>query len=157
MKTSTLFGLGAIVLVLQATGHTLGGVIFYRAHTPAEADVIHAMQASRVAVEGVIRSLWDFYYGWGLAVGVLNYVLAGVAWATGRLSRQPGGEIGLLTLLLVAGSLGQTLLCLRYFFALPVILTLLGAILCGTGWFVHHRQRPRRGPLESGGPQAVAG
>jgi len=140
MKASTLFGIGALVLVLQATGHTLGGVIFYRAHTPAEEDVIRAMQASHVAVEGVTRSLWDFYYGWGLAVGLFNYVLAGVAWATGRLSRQPEGEIWPLTLLLVAGCLGQTLLCLRYFFALPVILTLLGAALCAAAWFLHRRK-----------------
>lgn len=140
MKAVTFFRLGALVLLLQATGHTLGGVVFYHAHSPAEADVIGAMQASRIAVQGVTRSLWDFYYGWGLAVGALGYVLAGVAWATGRLSRQTESELGPLTLLLVAGCLSQALLSVRYFFALPVILNLLGALFCGTAWFFHRRQ-----------------
>ena len=139
MKAVTFFRLGAVILLLQATGHTLGGVVFYHAHTPAEAAVIGAMQSSRIAVQGVTRSLWDFYYGWGLAVGALSYVLAGVAWATGRLSRQTEVEIGPLAFLLLAGCLSQTLLCLRYFFALPAILTLLGAVFFGIAWFLHRR------------------
>ena len=134
MKPSTLFYLGAVVLFLQATGHTLGGVIFYRPHTPAEAGVIAAMQSSQVVLMGVTRSLWDFYYGWGLAVGALAYVLAGVAWATGRLSRQPDAKIGPLAALIVAACLAQILLCVRYFFALPAALMLLAAILCSAAW-----------------------
>jgi hypothetical protein len=141
MKPVTLFRLAAVVLLLQATGHTLGGVILYRAHTPAEADVISAMRASRIAVQGVTRSLWDFYYGFGLAVGLLTYVLAGVAWATGRLARRGETEIGPLTLFLLAGSLAQALLCVRYFFALPLILNLTAAILCGAAWWLHYRRQ----------------
>jgi hypothetical protein len=141
MKPSTLFRLAAIVLLLQATGHTLGGVILYRAHTPAETEVINAMQASRIAVRGATRSLWDFYYGFGLAVGFLTYALAGVAWATGRLARTAESEIGPLTLCLVVGCGSQALLCVRYFFALPAILNLTAAFLCGAAWWIYHRRQ----------------
>jgi hypothetical protein len=147
MKPIMLFRLAAIVLFLQATGHTLGGVILYHAHTPAEAEVISAMQASRIDVRGATRSLWDFYYGFGLAVGFLTYVLAGVAWAAGRLARRSDSEIGLLALCLVAGCLSQALLCVRYFFALPIILNLTAALLCGAAWWVYHRRQDSAGAV----------
>lgn len=135
MKASLLYRLGAIVLFLHATGHTLGGVIFYRAHTPAEAQVIHAMQDSRIDMMGVTRSLWDFYYGWGLAVGALSFVLAGVVWFLSRRATRASAETGLLVALVIAGCLSQTALCVRYFFALPAVLTALAALLCGVAWW----------------------
>jgi hypothetical protein len=138
MKPSTLYRLGALVLLFHATGHTFGGVVFYHAHTPAEASVIQAMQASRVDIMGVTRSLWDFYYGWGLAVGALSYVLAGMVWMLGRPAARPAEDLGGLTALAIAGCLSQTLLCVRYFFLLPALLTLSAAILCGVAWL---RQR----------------
>ena len=47
MKPSLLFRLSAVVLFLYATGHTLGGVILYRPHSPAEADLISAARRAR--------------------------------------------------------------------------------------------------------------
>lgn len=139
MKPTLLFRLGAITLLLQATGHTLGGVIFYHAHNAAEAAVIDAMRSSRVEVQGVVRSLWDFYYGWGLAVGALSYALAGIAWALGSLSLNPHAKTGQFTFWTVVGCILQIGLCMRYFFALPVMLLSLAALFCAAGWWRHRR------------------
>jgi len=141
MRKPTLWlRLAAIIMLLQATGHTLGGVIFYRAHTPAEAAVMQAMQSSEVHVAGVTRSLWEFYYGWGLAVGALAYVLAGLAWVTGGLVQRVPIGLDPLFFLLIAGSLSQTALSLRYFFALPAGLTAAAALACAIGWMLYRKR-----------------
>jgi hypothetical protein len=150
MKASALLRAAAIVLLLHSLGHTLGGVVFYRPHSSAEASVIAAMQSSRVTAGGSTRSLWDFYYGSGLAVGVLSFMLAGIVWTLARLARMPGAHLGTFLVWIIAGCLLQVALCLRYFFVLPALLLLAAAGLCGAAGWVQLSTRRLSPPASDG-------
>ncbi len=136
MNPSLLLKIGAIILLLYATGHTLGAVIFYRPHTPEETAVIDSMKSYHVPMKaGSNRTLWDFYYGFGLAVGILNYVLAGFAWVLAAQAARNVPGAGLLALILALGCLAQTYLSWRYFFLIPLVMSLAAALVFAAAWF----------------------
>ena len=129
MNPSLLLKIGAVILLLYSTGHTFGAVVFYRAHTPEEASIIDSMKAYRVPLKaGSSRTLWDFFYGFGLAVGLLNYALAAIAWIAARQPGQANAIVGPISLVLAAACLSQTYLSWRHFFMIPLLMSLVAAL-----------------------------
>ena len=137
MNPSLLLKIGAIILLLYSTGHTFGAVVFYRAHSPEEAAIINSMKAYHVPLKvSSARTLWDFFYGFGLAVGFLNYALAAIAWIAARQAGQAGPFVGQISLILACACLSQTYLSWRYFFMMPLLLSLAAALLFIIAYFV---------------------
>jgi hypothetical protein len=136
MNPSILLKIGAVVLLLYATGHTLGAVILYKPHAPEEAAVIDSMKNYHVPMKsGSNRTLWDFYYGFGLAVGLLNYVFAALAWVVAVQAAKNFPGVGPLALVLAGACLCQTWLCWRYFFAIPLVMSLVAGLIFVAAWF----------------------
>ena len=137
MNPSLLLKIGAIILLLYSTGHTFGAVVFYRAHSPEEAAIIDSMKDYHVPLKvSSARTLWDFFYGFGLAVGFLNYALAAIAWIAARQAGQSGTFVGHICLILAAACLSQTYLSWRHFFVMPLLLSLAAALLFIGAYFV---------------------
>jgi hypothetical protein len=137
MNPSLLLKIGAIILLLYSTGHTFGAVVFYRAHSPEEAAIIDSMKDYHVPLKvSSARTLWDFFYGFGLAVGFLNYALAAIAWIAARQAGQAGPFVAHISLILAAASLSQTYLSWRHFFVMPLLLSLAAALLFIGAYFV---------------------
>jgi hypothetical protein len=129
MNASLLLKIGAIILFVYSTGHTFGAVIFYRAHSPEEAAIMDSMKGYRVPLKvSSARTLWDFFYGFGLAVGFLNYALAAIAWIAARQAAQSAPFVGPISLILTAACLSQTYLSWRYFFKMPLLMSLVAAL-----------------------------
>jgi hypothetical protein len=130
MNPSLLLKLGAIVLLLYSTGHTFGAAMFYRAHSPEESAIIDLMKSYHVPLKvSSARTLWDFFYGFGLAVGFLNYALAAIAWIAARQAGQAGTLVGQTSLVLAGACLSRTYLSWRHFFMMPLVLSLAAALL----------------------------
>jgi hypothetical protein len=129
MNPSLLLKIGAIILFVYSTGHTFGAVVFYRAHSPEEAAIIDSMKDYHVPLKvSSARTLWDFFYGFGLAVGFLNYALAAIAWIAARQAGQACPFVGHISLVLAAACLSQTYLSWRYFFMMPLLLSSVAAL-----------------------------
>ncbi len=136
MNPSLLLKIGAVILFLYSTGHTFGAVVFYRAHTPEEAAIIESMKAYHVPLKvSSARTLWDFFYGFGLAVGILNYALAAIAWIAARQVGQANSLIAPLCLILAAACVSQTVLSWRYFFLMPLVLSLAAGLVFVATYF----------------------
>jgi hypothetical protein len=136
VNPSLLLKIGAVILILYSTGHTFGAVIFYRPHSPEEASIIDSMKSYHVPLKvSSARTLWDFFYGFGMAVGVLNYALAAIAWVAARQVGQVNSGIGPISLILAFACLAQTYLCWRHFFLVPLILSLLAALIFAAAYF----------------------
>ena len=137
MNPSLLLKIGTIILLLYSTGHTLGAVLFYRPHTPEEAAIIDSMKSYHVPLKtSSARTLWDFYYGFGLAVGFLNYALAAFAWvAAVQVSKGNAAAVGPICWILAIACLSQSYLSWRYFFIFPLALSLLAAIVFIAAYF----------------------
>ena len=88
MKTSVLYRVAAVLLVLFAAGHNIG---FRRVDPRWRADaVVGAMQTTRFAVGSFGRTYWDFYAGFGFFVTAFLLFAAVLAWQRGS----PGNKEG---------------------------------------------------------------
>jgi hypothetical protein len=119
MKASLLYRIASILLVLFALGHTLG---FQRVDPRWKLDsIIAALRSAHFEVQGLTRTYWDFYVGFGLFVTVLLLFAAVLAWQLGGLSKEHLAAMPVVTWSLAACFAVVTLLSWKYFFILPVI------------------------------------
>ncbi len=89
MTTTLLLRISAVISLLFAVGHSLGGL--KRWSPIGETEVLKSMETVRFDTMGVSRSYLDFYlgFGWSLSVGMLLqsallWQLASVARADAR-------------------------------------------------------------------------
>jgi hypothetical protein len=125
MSATLLYRIASIVLVLFASGHTLG---FRRVHPAWKIDVVADMKSHSFAVQGFTRTYWDFYVGFGFFVSLLLLFAAVLAWQLGGLPREQLRQMALLTWSFAICSVGIAALSWRYFFAAPATFSTLLAV-----------------------------
>ena len=119
MNSAVLYRISAVLLVLFAGGHTIG---FRRVDPRWGIDsIISGMQTTRFDVQGLSRTYWGFYVGFGLFVTVLLLFAAALAWQLGRLPADVLRAMPLATWGFALSFLAVTYLSWRYFFPAPVI------------------------------------
>jgi hypothetical protein len=123
LKASTFYRIAAVLILLFAIGHTVG---FLQADPSWGVDSLLAlMKSTHFGIQGFSRSYWDFFLGFGFFVTVFLLFAAVLAW-------QLGG-VALETLVRMRGIAWAFALCFaaitvlswRYFFAIPIVLSLL--------------------------------
>lgn len=119
MSSAILYRISAVLLVLFAGGHTIG---FRRVDSRWGIDsVVSGMRTIRFDVQGMSRSYWGFYVGFGLFVTVLLLFAAVLAWQLGRLPVEVLHAMPLLTWGFALSFVAVSYLSWRYFFPAPVI------------------------------------
>ena len=119
MKASIFYRIASVLLVLFAVGHTLG----FRQTQPSWGvdSLVASMRTIHFDVQGLSRSYWDFYVGFGLFVTVFLLFAAVLTWQMGGL---PAG-----TLAAMRGPAWALVICFavitamtwRYFFIVPMV------------------------------------
>jgi hypothetical protein len=119
MKASLLYRIASVLLILFALGHTVG---FRRVDPRWGVDsMIGALRSTHFDVQGLNRTYWDFYTGFGLFVTVLLVFLAVLSWQLGGLPKESILVMPVVTWGLVACFVLVTFLSWKYFFAVPMI------------------------------------
>ena len=119
MSSAAFYRISAALLVLFAGGHTIG---FRRVDPRWGIDaVVAGMQTIRFDVQGLSRTYWGFYVGFGLFVTVLLLFAAVLAWPLGRLPAEVLHAMPLVTWGFALSFIAVTYLSWRYFFPAPVI------------------------------------
>lgn len=119
MKASLLYRIGSVLLILFALGHTLG---FRRVDPRWGVDsIIAALRSTHFDVQGLNRTYWDFYVGFGLFVTILLVFVAVLSWQLGGLSKESLSLMPLVTWGLAACFILVTFLSWKYFFLVPTI------------------------------------
>jgi hypothetical protein len=119
MKASLLYRIASVLLILFALGHTVG---FRRVDPRWGVDsIIGALRSTHFDVQGLNRTYWDFYTGFGLFVTVLLIFLAVLSWQLGGLPKESILVMPVVTWGLVACFVLVTFLSWKYFFAVPMI------------------------------------
>src|SRR6266566_362114 len=86
MKASLLYRIASVLLILFALGHTLG---FRRVDPRWGVDsIIGALRSTHFDVQGLNRTYWDFYIGFGLFVTVLLVFVAVLSWQLGSVPKE---------------------------------------------------------------------
>jgi hypothetical protein len=119
MKTSLLYRIASVLLILFALGHTLG---FRRVDPRWGVDsIIAALRSTQFDVQGLNRNYWDFYTGFGLFVTVLLVFVAVLSWQLGSLPKESLLAMRVVTWGLAVCFVVVTFLSWKYFFVVPII------------------------------------
>lgn len=119
MKASLLYRISSVLLILFALGHTLG---FRRVDPRWGVDsIIGALRSTHFDVQGLNRTYWDFYTGFGLFVTVLLVFIAILSWQLGGLPKESLLAMPVVTWGLAACFVVVTFLSWKYFFMVPII------------------------------------
>ncbi len=127
MTKSVLFlRIAAAVTFTQAVLHTIGGVFSDPDPGPG-AVAVAAMKTNQFLLMGHMRSYWDFYHGFGLAISISLAAEALVFWQLSTLAKKDARRLRpILATFLVAYAV-IAVIAYAYLFVGPVITEILVA------------------------------
>jgi hypothetical protein len=139
MKASVFYRIAAILLLLFATGHTLG----FRQSDPAWGvdALLASMRSIHFDIQGFNRSYWDLFQAAGFSVGVLYVFAAILAWQLGSL---PAANLAIMR-----GTVWAFALCFaaisvvswKYLFILPIAFSIVITLCLTAGAWLSAKQR----------------
>jgi len=118
MRSSLLYRIAAVLLLLFAVGHTLG----FRESDPTWGvdALLASMRSIHFDVQGFSRTYWDLFVAAGFSVGILYLFAAVLAWQLGGLPPKTLAAMR-VTLWVFALCFGCiTIVSWRYLFIIPV-------------------------------------
>jgi len=130
------FRLASYVLVIFALGHTLGAVV-QTPHFGEESDtVVSAMKFTYVKVQGVDRTWYGFYRGFGILVAVFFVFSAVLTWHLGGMTTADRRRFAAVTWALFLAYVVSVTVSWKYFFPVPLSFSIALVILLG--WAAIH-------------------
>jgi hypothetical protein len=126
VSPSLPYRIASVLLALFGLGHQFG---FRRVDPRWGVDsAIGALKATQFQVQGMTRTYWDFFSGFGFFVTVLLFFAAILAWQLGGLAKETLRSLGLVTWAFAVAFVVITLLTWRYFFIAPLVFSSLVAL-----------------------------
>jgi hypothetical protein len=124
VNTTLLLRIASVIALLFAVGHTMGSP-----WTPTEelgpASVVEAMKSVSFDVMGSNRSYWEFYFGFGVSISVYMFAQAALLWLLAALAKTQSAAVRPFVVVLLASYAANGLVAWRYFFALPLVLSVI--------------------------------
>jgi hypothetical protein len=127
MKPSILLRIAAILTLLYAAGHTMG-MPWTPSTGPQQSALIEQMKSNPFEVMGSVRTYWDFYFGFGVAISAYLVVQAVVLWLLAPLASGNALQLRpIIAAFLIAFAVNAVIVYM-YFFVVPLILALATAV-----------------------------
>ena len=127
MKSVILIRIAAVLTLLHAILHTIGGVYGKPAPGMQEATV-QVMKANQFPLMGNMRSFWDFYHGMGLALSISMTLEAVVLWLLASLATNHALQLRPILIVFAVGYLVLAVNSYRFFFFGPVVMEIVIAV-----------------------------
>ena len=127
MKTSTLLKIAAVLMLLYFAGHTAGGP-WTPGEAAADVAVVDAMKSKHFPVIGMSRSYWDFYFGFGLIISVMQLFQAVLLWQLATLAKTEAARLRPIIAVFCLSLVVNAILSSVYFFPIPLVTASLIAI-----------------------------
>jgi hypothetical protein len=134
MKPKMILRIASMTMLLHTIGHTIGAMSWKKDPDPAIQQVVDNMISHKFIFLGALRSIADFYEGYGITMIVVLLLMTVLLWQLSKICTIYPGPA---TRLLVPVSMGLLVIALiefKYFFFLPGTLTGIAGIL--SGWSV---------------------
>jgi hypothetical protein len=132
MKMATWLRAAAVLSLLFALGHSLGGLHHWS--PPGETEVLRSMGSFRFDALGSNRSYLDFYLGFGYIISVYGFAQAALLWQMASLPALPAVRLRPMVVTFLAVSAAATVLGWSFFFVLPTAFNLLILICLAFAW-----------------------
>ena len=134
MSAALLYRVASVLMLLFAVGNAF---VFRRTYPDWGVDsVVGAMRTIRFEIQGLNRTLWDFYTGFGLFTSVFLVFGAVLAWHLGSIPKDQLRSLSVVTWAFAICLLGISVLSWKYFlvstgaaYSLVTLLLIVAAIL----------------------------
>lgn len=128
MKPKLLLRIASVVMFAHDVGHTFGHLSWKATPDPAKRAVIRQMTENRFPFMGAVRSLGDYYDGYGFAASLALLLIAAILWiVSGSATENPTLTRKLclaVSIILLAWGIDE----LVFFFPFAAAFTLLAAV-----------------------------
>lgn len=135
MKAPLLLRIAAIIMFLYTAGHTMG---YPWTPVPGERStaIVDAMNGYQFDVMGSMRSYWDFYIGFGLAISGFMITIAVVLWQLGTMAKRNVSGLRPIIMTLFMGFIINVAFDIWYFFIIPTAMAIAITILVGVAFWI---------------------
>lgn len=119
MTTTLFLRIAAVISLLFAAGHTLGGL---KKWSPiGETEVLKAMATFRFDAMGANRSYLDFFMGFGWSISVALLLQSALMWQMASLARSDAMQVRPMIAMLALATLASGVIAWRFIFPVPVL------------------------------------
>ena len=140
MRTTYLLRAAAIVTLFFFAGHS-SGYPWTPDVGPGSSGVIDAMKGHSFDVVGSIRTFWDFYIGFGLAISLFQLLQAIVLWQLAGIARVNAATVRPIIAVFCVAYFINALLALKFLFVIPVVTSLVIALILAFAFYFAGRTR----------------
>jgi len=119
MKPTLWLRVASILTLIHALLHTIGGV--FGKPKDEQVPVIDAMKAHQFLVMGSPRTYWDFFFGYGLILGICLLVEAVLFWQLGDIAKTQPKLVRPILAAFILAFCGTAIIAGRYFFLAPAV------------------------------------
>lgn len=123
MTTSVWLRISAVVELLFATGHTLGGLKYWS--PMGDNPVLRSMRSVQFDTMGVRRSYFDFFMGFGHCISISQFMAAILLWQLATLARANAPNIRPMIAVIGVAAILQGVVAWRFLFPTPAVFSLL--------------------------------
>ena len=153
MKPSTVLRITSLITLIFAAGHSLGGM---ESWSPVgETEVLRAMKSFHFDTEGVTRTYFDFYLGFGLILSVYLFLQAVLLWQLAALAKTEALRLRPLLVSFFMASVVSAGLSWKFIFAVPAVSFVVIAVGLGLAYFAASGRRDAQPPVPTDSPQAA--
>jgi hypothetical protein len=143
MKPALPLRIASILALIAALGHTALFLTYKPTHGPAEIIVVSAMQTHVFSFGGFLHSYWQLYFGYELFVTISCLVECGLLWQLANLSSSAPQSIRPMVLIFFLGEVATSILMLKFFFTVPIVVHLATALCLALAFLALSRNSQR--------------
>jgi hypothetical protein len=137
MSATAFLRIASILSALFAVGHTLGGL---QSWSPAgDTEVLRAMRSFRFDAEGVSRSYYDFYLGFGFTISVYMLLQVVLLWQLAAIAKTEPLRAHPLIASFFLASIASAFVSWRFIFTVPVVFSVGVAAFLGAALLTSRR------------------
>jgi hypothetical protein len=119
MTTSVLLRISAVISLVFALGHSLGGL--KRWSPMGENDVLKAMETVRFDTMGANRSYLDFFMGFGWSLTVSMLLQSVLLWQLASLARTDAAQVRPMIAAFAVATLAGGIIAWQFIFPVPAL------------------------------------
>jgi hypothetical protein len=128
VKPALFLRVASVLSLIHCVLHTMGGVFGSPQHGAEEIAVIEAMKSHRFDFLGSARSYWDFFFGYGLFITIVLFVVAVLFWRLAAFVTTSPALVRSVAGIFAFNFAAMALVSWRYFFFAPALTELLIAV-----------------------------
>lgn len=119
MTTAVLLRISAVISLLFAIGHSLGGI--KRWSPMGENEVLKAMESVRFDTMGANRSYLDFFMGFGWSLSIALLLQSALLWQLASLARSNAAQVRPTIAAFALATLASGLIAWRFILPVPAL------------------------------------